>query len=306
MRALCRFQEGDRAKVGLVVSPPGADPCSAEPGADWRVHDLAAVGVSCLAEALAGAEDPARVTAWEQAPGAQPSRSLPEVRLLAPIDEQELWGAGVTYERSLAGRTKESDAAASCYDHVYTAPRPELFFKANPCRVRGPGEPVRIRRDSRWDVPEPELTLALSPGLRLVGYTCGNDLSSRDLEGENPLYLPQAKIWDGCAALGPWIVPAWEVGEGLRDARIELVVRRGDRTVATGETQVGRMRRSLDELIAYLGREASFPRGAFLMTGTGIVPEPDFSLEPGDEVSIVIEGIGRLTNPVERLPEAAL
>jgi 2-dehydro-3-deoxy-D-arabinonate dehydratase len=227
--------------------------------------------------------------------------SLPakEVDFLAPIDHQEVWAAGVTYKRSQEARERESVGAARFYDLVYSAARPELFFKANPVRVSGPGDRVHIRRDSRWSVPEPELALVISPRLQLVGFTIGNDMSARDIEGENPLYLPQAKVYDHCCALGPVITLAGSMPPPAQ-VTIRLSIERGRDKVFEGHTDLSRMARSFEDLIAWLGKEASFPTGAILLTGTGVVPPDDFALAVGDVVHIDITGIGRLTNHVER------
>jgi 2-dehydro-3-deoxy-D-arabinonate dehydratase len=225
--------------------------------------------------------------------------ALEEVRILAPLDGQEVWGAGVTYERSKVARQEESERGATFYDQVYTARRPELFFKATPSRVVGPGEPIRVRRDSSWTVPEPELALVLNPALELVGFTIGNDVSARDIEGENPLYLPQAKVYDACCALGPSITlasampPRAEIG-------IRLEIDREDVRVYSGETSVARMARRFEDLIDWLGRDNRFPNGVILLTGTGIVPPDEFHLEGGDVVRITIDGVGTLANPVIR------
>ena len=222
---------------------------------------------------------------------------LSHVTLLPPIDNQEVWAAGVTYKRSRAARMEESESAASCYDRVYASPRPELFFKASPHRVSGHGQPLRIRKDSEWNVPEPEMTLVLNSRLQLVGFTIGNDMSSRDIEGDNPLYLPQAKVYNQCCGLGPWIT--LPVGMPAREATsIHLVIRRGRREEFRGTTGIDQMARSYENLISWLGRDNSFPRGAFLLTGTGIVPDSSFTLQPGDEVEISIDGIGTLVNPI--------
>lgn len=222
-----------------------------------------------------------------------------QVTLLAPIDNQEVWAAGVTYRRSQKARMEESEAAADCYDRVYASPRPELFFKATPHRVAGPRQPLRIRADSEWNVPEPELGLVLNSHLHLVGFTVGNDMSSRDIEGENPLYLPQAKLYDHCCGLGPCVTLA---GSGSMPPRgqigIRMRIRRAGETAFEGQTGVDQMARSFDNLIGWLGRDNSFPRGAFLLTGTGIVPDNDFTLRPGDTIEITIDGIGTLVNPV--------
>ncbi|MFO0914011.1 MAG: fumarylacetoacetate hydrolase family protein [Pirellulales bacterium] len=218
---------------------------------------------------------------------------LNQIQLVAPVDRQEIWAAGVTYIRSKAARMEESEAAASCYDRVYNSPRPELFFKATPHRVVGPGGGVRIRRDATWNVPEPELTLVLNSRQQLVGFTVGNDMSSRDIEGENPLYLPQAKVYDQCCGIGPWITlthampPQDQIG-------IRLAVLRGGQQVYGGQTSTGQMARKFDDLIGWLGRDNSFPTGAMLLTGTGIVPDSDFTLQVADEIDITIDGIGTL------------
>jgi len=219
------------------------------------------------------------------------------VTLLAPVDQQEVWAAGVTYRRSQVARMEESQGAAAFYDLVYIADRPELFFKATPHRVSGPGEPVRIRRDARWNVPEPELALVLNSRLELVGFTVGNDMSSRDIEGANPLYLPQAKVYSNCCGLGPWITlaGAMPVPEQID---IELAVERQGEVAFRGATAVSQMARTFADLVGWLGRDNSFPAGVFLLTGTGIVPGDDFTLAAGDLVRITISGIGTLANPV--------
>ncbi|MEY4568561.1 MAG: hypothetical protein RLY14_3531, partial [Planctomycetota bacterium] len=216
---------------------------------------------------------------------------------LPPIDHQEVWAAGVTYKRSQTARMEESETAASCYDRVYRSPRPELFFKATPHRVGGPGQDLRIRVDAHWNVPEPELTLVVTPDLRLVGFTIGNDMSSRDIEGDNPLYLPQAKCYNQCCGLGPWITLAEAMPE-RNSITIELRITRDDKTVFQGKTSVAEMARSLEDLIGWLGRDNSFPNGVFLLTGTGIVPDSNFTLHAGDRVDIEIAGIGTLTNHI--------
>jgi len=220
-----------------------------------------------------------------------------DVHLLPPIDQQEVWAAGVTYQRSQAARMEESEAAASCYDRVYRSPRPELFFKATPHRVSVPGEPLRIRADAKWSVPEPELALVLTSRLRIAGYTIGNDMSSRDIEGENPLYLPQAKVHNQCCGLGPCVT----LPEGMpdRDAiGIGMRIIRHNATAFSGHTTIARMARTFEDLVGWLGRDNRFPHGAFLLTGTGIVPDSSFTLEPGDVVVIHVDGIGELRNPI--------
>ncbi|MEX2175411.1 MAG: fumarylacetoacetate hydrolase family protein [Pirellulaceae bacterium] len=222
---------------------------------------------------------------------------LEQVRLLPPIDQQEVWAAGVTYKRSQAARMEESATAASCYDRVYVSPRPELFFKATPHRVAGHGQPLRIRSDSQWNVPEPELTLVLSSKLQLVGFTVGNDMSSRDIEGDNPLYLPQAKCYNQCCGLGPWITLAIGMPQPA-DIGIRLLIHRGGKIVYDGRTSVDHMARTFENLIGWLGRDNSFPSGCFLLTGTGIVPESGFTLAVDDIVEIKIDGVGTLLNPI--------
>lgn len=224
---------------------------------------------------------------------------LNQVVILAPIDRQEVWAAGVTYRRSQSARMEESETSASCYDRVYQAPRPELFFKATPHRVAGPGQPLRIRADSKWNVPEPEIALVLSSSLALAGFTVGNDMSSRDIEGENPLYLPQAKVYDACCGLGPCITLAGKMPPH-DSIGIRIVIRRAGMVEFEGTTSVGQMARPFGDLIHWLGLDNSFPTGVFLLTGTGIVPEREFTLESGDVVAITIDGIGTLINPIRQ------
>jgi 2-dehydro-3-deoxy-D-arabinonate dehydratase len=228
--------------------------------------------------------------------GARPV--APPAELLAPLQSQEVWAAGVTYLRSRTARMEESKVAGggSFYDRVYEADRPELFFKATPHRVAAPGSPVRIRADSKWNVPEPELTLAINSAGRIFGFTAGNDMSSRDIEGENPLYLPQAKVYDRSAALGPGLVVADTLpGPGTA---IAIEIRRAGAAVFTGETSVGQIKRPLPSLAEWLFRENVFPHGCYLMTGTGIVPPDSFTLQRGDEIRITIEPAGTLINVV--------
>jgi len=218
--------------------------------------------------------------------------------LLAPIGSQEVWAAGVTYYRSRNARMEESKDAGggSFYDRVYSAERPELFFKANGPRVVGHGGKVRIRSDAKWSVPEPELTLVIDSAGEIVGYTVGDDMSSRDIEGENPLYLPQAKVYDGSCALGPCVLLAEGALAQSTEIRIEIL--RGGREVFSGSTSLAELKRDPEELVRYLHRENSFPQGAYLMTGTGIVPGDDFTLLGGDLIRIGIGEIGTLENVV--------
>lgn len=243
------------------------------------------------------ADDPGRRVA-EALAGAREIPAPAEASLLAPIQTQEVWASGVTYLRSMTARMEEAREAGggNFYDRVYHAERPELFFKATPHRVIGPGGKVRIRSDSKWNVPEPELTLAINAAGRIFGYSIGNDMSSRDIEGENPLYLPQAKTYAGSAALGPCLVVTDELP--ARDTAIDIAIVRNGLTVFAGQTSVGQIKRSLPSLAEYLYRDNSFPSGAWLMTGTGIVPPDAFTLDHGDEIRITIEPVGTLCNIV--------
>ncbi len=215
---------------------------------------------------------------------------------LAPSDEQEIWAAGVTYERSRAARQEESQDGGDIYARVYAAERPELFFKAQGFKVIGPQGNVGIRQDATWNVPEPELVLVVNPAMELVGFTVGNDMSSRDIEGQNPLYLPQAKVYKASCALGPGIVlnpsAAWPL------TTIHLSISRDGKEMFTGEVSTARIKRRIDELITYLGRSSEFENGVMLLTGTGIVPPSDFTLQAGDVTTITIDGIGTLVNTV--------
>ena len=233
---------------------------------------------------------------WEKA-GQESEVDLTTLQLVAPIDRQEVWGAGVTYERSKVAREEESERAATFYDQVYRADRPELFFKATPSRVVGPGQAIRVRQDTKWCVPEPELALVISPQMRIVGYTVGNDVSARDIEGVNPLYLPQAKTYDACCALGPAITLV-ETMPPYSEIRIELEIDRAGKPLLRDSTLLSRMARTFEDLVGWLGRDNVFLDGVFLLTGTGVVPPDDFSLGPGDEVRITINGIGTLANSV--------
>jgi 2-dehydro-3-deoxy-D-arabinonate dehydratase len=246
--------------------------------------------------------DPAGLARFLLKPDTPPV-SLADVTLLAPIDRQEVWAAGVTYKRSQVARMEESESAASHYDKVYTADRPELFFKATPHRVAGPGQPLRVRSDSKWSVPEPEFTLVMNPAGKIVGYTIGNDMSARDIEGENPLYLPQAKFYQQCAGLGPCVLLA---EQPLQPDQIDirLTIRRGGRVVQEDGTKLSQMKRTPEELAGWLYLENELPQGSFLMTGTGIVPDDNFTLEDGDEVAIFITGIGTLVNPIVKRTRA--
>lgn len=246
-----------------------------------------------LAELLAMPREEARAVV-ERAleDGAAPADGA---AVLAPVDRQEVWAAGVTYRRSRDGRAEESGHAAM-YDLVYDAERPEVFFKATPERVVADGDAVGIRADSGWDVPEPEVGLVVAAGGEIFGYVAGNDMSSRSIEGENPLYLPQAKVYSRSCALGPGIVPAWEVsGEALA---ITLRIERDGTAVYEESTSTASMKRTFDDLVDWLRRGLDFPAGVVLLTGTGLVPGSDFTLREGDVVTVEVDGVGTLTNPV--------
>ena len=220
--------------------------------------------------------------------------------LVAPIgDNQELWACGVTYLRSKVGRQEESKASggADFYAKVYEAERPEVFFKSTPHRIVGYGAPVRIRKDSTWDVPEPELTLVVTSSGKIVGYTIGNDMSSRSIEGENPLYLPQAKTYDGCAALGPCVFVTDKPLDS--NTMISLEIKRENKKAFEGSIAISQIKRTFEELVSFVYRESSFPNGCLVMTGTGIVPGSDFTLKSGDEINISIDNIGTLSNTVQ-------
>ncbi|MDE1177332.1 MAG: fumarylacetoacetate hydrolase family protein [Edaphobacter sp.] len=269
-----------RTKAGFVVEENGGY-FSLE-GTDWD-------------ELIAS---PELVTRARTALSGTPVKEPRVGEILAPVGTQEVWAAGVTYYRSRNARMEESKEAGggSFYDRVYVAERPELFFKASGPRVVGPGGQVRIRKDATWSVPEPELTLVLNAKGTITGYTIGNDMSSRDIEGENPLYLPQAKVYDGSCALGPAILLAEE--PLAKSTRIRIEILRGGRVAFSGSTALAELKREPQMLADYLFRENSFPQGAFLMTGTGVVPSDDFTLAIGDVVRIGIDGIGTLENTV--------
>jgi len=261
---------------------------------------IVSVGLECFRldevhlDALFQADNPA---AWleQKLQSAKRVDRLPTV--LAPIDNQEVWAAGVTYMRSRDARIEESKDAGggSFYDRVYVAPRPEIFFKATAHRVVGTGGTLKLRSDSFWNVPEPELALAINPHGRIFGYTVGNDLSSRDIEGENPLYLPQAKVWSQCCGLGPGVV----VRDPLPlETTIELSILRGGETAFQGVTSLSQMKRTLPELVEWLYLDNAFPAGCYLLTGTGLVPPDTFTLNSGDEIRIRIDGLGTLVNHI--------
>ncbi len=280
---LCRFYSNSGAvHVGLT-----------EDGI--TLSDLTAAGVPSLTSLLESADVAESLRALRQAN--PPSLEVAKLRFTAPVEQQEVWAAGVTYLRSKKARMEESDFSATAYDRVYEAERPEIFFKSLAQKVVATGEPVGIRRDARWNVPEPELALVLNSRGQIVGHTIGNDMSSRDIEGENLLYLPQAKVYHRSCALGPWIRVG--VGEAAaRNWKIGITIRRNDEPVFAGETTVGQIKRGFAELAGFLFRSQLFPDGAVLLTGTGVVPAETFTLAEQDEVTITIDGIGQLQNRV--------
>jgi 2-dehydro-3-deoxy-D-arabinonate dehydratase len=237
--------------------------------------------------------------ATKELSSSQEAKDLITSEIQAPIQSQEIWACGVTYYRSKVGRQEESkdSGGADFYARVYEAERPEIFFKATAYRTVGHGDKVAIRKDSTWDVPEPELTLAVTSSGKIIGYTVGNDMSSRSIEGENPLYLPQAKSYDASAAVGPCI---YVTDEPLpTDTQIQMEILRGGKVVFEGEVGIDQIKRKFEELVSYLYRETSFPYGCLVMTGTGIVPSNDFTLQKDDEVRITIQPIGTLVNTVK-------
>jgi 2-dehydro-3-deoxy-D-arabinonate dehydratase len=280
---LCRFQNAQKQdRVGLVAD-------------ETTVLDLTGAGVTSISTLLEAEDRVAQLT--QLAAQKLPRLALKEVRLLAPVERQEVWAVGVTYLRSKKARMEESDFSATAYDRVYDAPRPELFFKSLPEKVVAPGDAVGIRKDARWNVPEPELVFVINSRGQITGYTIGNDMSSRDIEGENLLYLPQAKIYDRSCAIGPLITVGADEATA-RSWKIHLQVQRSDQTIFQGETSVGQIKRSFRELVDYLFRSQSFPHGAMLLTGTGIVPPDGFTLQIRDNIRITISGIGTLENSV--------
>jgi 2-dehydro-3-deoxy-D-arabinonate dehydratase len=280
---LCRFAADDeRPRPGLIE-------------ADGQIRDLTGAGVTEVS-AILEEDEPA---GFVQRLNLAACRALApsSVTLLAPVDRQEIWAAGVTYLRSKVARMEESDFSANAYDKVYDADRPEIFFKCLPGKVVGPGAPVGIRRDAVWSVPEPELVLVLNSRGRVAGVTIGNDMSSRDIEGANLLYLPQAKIYSRSCSVGPYIV----IGEpepAIRQWTIRIEIRRKGDVTFVGSTTVSQIKRTFDNLADYLFRSQCFPAGAMLLTGTGVVPPDSFTLQEHDVVEIAISGIGTLSNPV--------
>jgi 2-dehydro-3-deoxy-D-arabinonate dehydratase len=296
-RALCRFaledgdpclgylRHGNLYNLSALGNPVYASLENWLTAASGRAHDA----LAALDEAIEGVRPVAEAQAL-LAGGA--------IAVLPPIDRQEVWACGVTYEMSRSARMRESQEP-TIYEKVYDAERPEIFFKATAHRVVGHGDAVGIRGDSRWDVPEAELTLLITPDLEIIGYTVGNDMSSRSIEGENPLYLPQAKVYDRCCALGPVICLAGDIDP--LNLAVTCTIERDGRTVFSGETHTRQIHRSLEELVSCVGRCNTFPAGAWVMTGTGVVPPDTFTLQESDVAHITFEGLGTLTNPVVKI-----
>jgi 2-dehydro-3-deoxy-D-arabinonate dehydratase len=280
---LCRFLTSQReTRVGLLTT-------------ENQVLDLSGGGVNNLTSLLEteGVLEQLKIISQQNLA----RFSLNQIQLLSPVERQEVWAAGVTYLRSKKARMEESNFSANAYDRVYNATRPEIFFKSLPEKVVGPGEPVGIRTDAQWNVPEPELALVINSQGTIVGYTIGNDMSSRDIEGENLLYLPQAKIYHRSCAIGPCIVVG-STEEVARTWTITLQIYRGGGIIFEGQTTVNQIKRRFEELVSYLYRSQTFPHGALLLTGTGIVPGDGFTLKPDDRVRIEVNGIGVLENTV--------
>ena len=285
--------------LGRFVTGDSTDPLLGLIDSDRIIPLGASGGPSSILDALQLPADELAAAVERARTTGESGLSLSEVMLLAPTDVQEVWACGVTYRRSRDARMEES-TQQDVYDRVYDAERPELFMKATASRVSGPGQTIGIRGDSAWDVPEPELVLVINRHGEVIGYTVGNDVSSRSIEGENPLYLPQAKVYSACAGLGPWITLASELPDPTA-LTIQLVIERDGVLLFDGETSTGEIHRPLDQLVEYLHRYNAYPDGVFLMTGTGIIPPAEFTLEDGDRVSITIDRIGTLSNPVVRL-----
>ena len=283
---ICRYLTADnQVRIGLAKG-------------DNALLDLSPAGIESIT-ALLESDNPTERLA-DLSESDLPEVPLADVTLLSPIEVQEVWAAGVTYLRSKDARMEESDFSATAYDRVYDATRPELFFKSLPEKVVACGEPVGIRADAQWSVPEPELVLMMNSRGEIAGYAVGNDMSSRDIEGENLLYLPQAKVYHRSCAVGPWV----RVGATEAEAReweIEIQIERGGETVFEGAVSVNQIKRGFGELRDFMFQSQVFPFGCALLTGTGIVPDDDFTLKEGDTVSIHISGIGCLNNPVVRV-----
>jgi len=281
---ICRYLTADNeVRIGLAKG-------------DDTLLDLSPTGITSITALLESSDAAKRLADL----GELPETPLADVTLLCPVEVQEIWAAGVTYLRSKAARMEESDFSATAYDRVYDATRPELFFKSLPEKVVACGEPVGIRADAKWSVPEPELVLMINSRGEIAGYAVGNDMSARDIEGENLLYLPQAKVYHRSCAVGPWVCIGATEAEA-REWEITMQIERSGETVFEGSVSVNQIKRSFGELSAAMFQSQMFPFGCALLTGTGIVPEDDFTLEDGDTIRIEISGIGCLENSVVRV-----
>ena len=281
---ICRYLTADNeVRIGLAKG-------------DDTLLDLSPTGITSITALLESSDAAKRLADL----GELPETPLADVTLLCPVEVQEIWAAGVTYLRSKAARMEESDFSATAYDRVYDATRPELFFKSLPEKVMACGEPVGIRADAKWSVPEPELVLMINSRGEIAGYAVGNDMSARDIEGENLLYLPQAKVYHRSCAVGPWVCIGATEAEA-REWEITMQIERSGETVFEGSVSVNQIKRSFGELSAAMFQSQMFPFGCALLTGTGIVPEDDFTLEEGDTIRIEISGIGCLENSVVRV-----
>ncbi|MEE2946809.1 MAG: fumarylacetoacetate hydrolase family protein [Verrucomicrobiota bacterium] len=281
---ICRYLTADNdVRIGLAKG-------------DDALLDLSSSGIESITALLESGDTTQRLANLNELP----ETPLADATVLSPIEVLDVWAAGVKYRRSKNARIEESDFSATAYDRVYDAPRPEIFFKSLPEKVVACGEPVGIRTDAKWNVPEPELVLMMNSRGDIAGYAVGNDMSSRDIEGENLLYLPQAKVYHRSCSIGPWVrVGATE--EEAREWEIRIQIGRGGQTVFEGAVSVNQIKRSFGELRDFLFQSQLFPFGCTLLTGTGIVPDEDFTLEEGDTVRIHISGIGCLNNPVVRV-----
>jgi 2-dehydro-3-deoxy-D-arabinonate dehydratase len=280
---LCRFKDTEgNVSTGILQE-------------DGSIRDLRPAGIQSITEILEQDAPFSAVAAVAESD--LPILAADSVELLTPVESQEIWAAGVTYQRSKTARMEESDFSASAYDLVYDAVRPEIFFKSMPEKVVGSAGSVGIRKDGKWNVPEPELVLVVNSKHHLVGYSIGNDMSSRDIEGENLLYLPQAKVYSKSCAIGPCLVLG-PSEEAVRAWDISIKIVRSGQAVFSGSTDISQIKRSFSELIDFLCRSQDFPNGAMLLTGTGVVPPDEFTLAVGDEVRIAISGIGTLQNNV--------
>ena len=281
---ICRYLTTDnQVRIGLAKS-------------DDVLINLSTAGIESITALLESGDAAKRLAGL----GELTEVPLADVTLLSPIEVQEIWAAGVTYLRSKDARMEESDFSATTYDRVYDAPRPELFFKSLPEKVVACGEPVGIRTDAQWSVPEPELVLMMNSHGDIAGYAVGIDMSSRDIEGENLLYLPQAKVYHRSCAVGPWVRVGATEAEA-RECDISMQIGRDGKTVFEGSVSVNQIKRSFDELRDFMFQSQVFPFGCALLTGTGLVPDDDFTLEEGDTIRIEISGIGSLHNPVVRV-----